>query len=212
MWTPLRSVEVRVRCRARLGDLATGDPGVWTIRWIKPSSVVSQAPATMSTAAFVFPTRPDLDATFAITLVLTMVGAVGCSASLPEARRPFDTAIVATGAVSELAAPLVQPDETPPPTDRQDRQLQVFGPTLLNPSSDIDVSTRRGAAEELIAMATPQSIDVLTQGLESGAAPVMTAIVGAVDAAPASRSRVSSNLRYRPFGGRRPRCSRCSGT
>ncbi len=34
-------------------------------------------------------------------------------------------------------------------------------------------------------MATPQSIDVLTQGLESGAAPVMTAIVGAMDAAPA---------------------------
>jgi HEAT repeat protein len=76
------------------------------------------------------------------------------------------------------------PDDLPPLTERQQRQLQIFGPVLLNPSSDIASETRRSAAEELIAMNAPQAVALLAEGLRGPNPGVREAVVKATIAAP----------------------------
>lgn len=56
-----------------------------------------------------------------------------------------------------------------PAAAQQQRQLQVFGPILLNGSDDINAETRRNAALELLDMGgrVPEALDVVRQALQS---------------------------------------------
>jgi hypothetical protein len=65
--------------------------------------------------------------------------------------------------------------------ERQRRQMEVFGGTILNPSEDIDPDIRRQAAEELIAMDLPAATEVLASGLRSGQASVVQAVIDALE-------------------------------
>jgi hypothetical protein len=67
---------------------------------------------------------------------------------------------------------------------QRERQLQVFGPILLNPSPDIDPQTRRNAAQELFAMGAPDAADLLIEALGSGKATVMQAVLDVLRTAP----------------------------
>ncbi|MHC5024889.1 MAG: HEAT repeat domain-containing protein, partial [Planctomycetota bacterium] len=69
-------------------------------------------------------------------------------------------------------------------TPRQERQLQVFGPILLNPSDEIDEVTRRGAASELVMMGLPDATATLDEALRSEHASVVLATVSALEQAP----------------------------
>lgn len=75
---------------------------------------------------------------------------------------------------------LAQTEPPPQLTEQQRRQLQVFGPILLNASVDIDPNTRRNAAQELIEMRVPEATEVLAEALRSRKAPVMLAAVSAL--------------------------------
>jgi hypothetical protein len=74
---------------------------------------------------------------------------------------------------------------------QQMRQLQVFGPILLNPSSDIDSNTRRNAAHELIEMNATEATELLAEALRSRKAPVMLAAASALYASRASLPELS---------------------
>lgn len=79
------------------------------------------------------------------------------------------------GAQSTLPAIEIPPPATTSPaatqvdaaTAQQQRQLQIFGPILLNPSDDIAADTRRNAAAEILDMQIPEATDVLRQALQS---------------------------------------------
>jgi HEAT repeat protein len=65
-------------------------------------------------------------------------------------------------------------------TSQQQRQMQIFGPILLNPSNDIDPKVRRDAAEELVAMHAPEAVEILAEALRSNKPQVMHAAVHAL--------------------------------
>lgn len=71
------------------------------------------------------------------------------------------------------------------PTDelnkRQQRQLTVFASTVRNPSADIDPQTRRGAAQELIAMNSTEATESLADALGSGEPVVVMAVIDAME-------------------------------
>ncbi len=73
-----------------------------------------------------------------------------------------------------------QPDSL---TAQQQRQLQVFGPVLLNPSNDIDAETRRNAAAELLDMGTPGAFDLLSEAVRSRKPAVANAALAAMQRA-----------------------------
>jgi hypothetical protein len=77
-------------------------------------------------------------------------------------------------------APASQPDAL---TTQAQRQLQVFGPVLLNHSADIDPETRRNAAAELLAMNTASARDVISQALMSRRVLVASAALAALQSA-----------------------------
>lgn len=67
-----------------------------------------------------------------------------------------------------------------PAIAQQQRQLQVFGPILLNPSDDIDSATRKNAASEILDMRIPEAQDVLRQALQSRRPPIALAAIAAL--------------------------------
>lgn len=77
-----------------------------------------------------------------------------------------------------------QPD---PAAAQRARQVQVFGPILLNPSRDIDPQTRRDAARELLDMGTPEATRIIDSALRSRKASVMLAALAVLQTAPAER-------------------------
>jgi hypothetical protein len=94
----------------------------------------------------------------------------------------------ATGPASRSQTqPDVQPAATSPDPEnlaaQRQRQLQVFGPVLLNPSSDIDAGTRRSAAAELLDMNTPEALEVLSEALRSRRPVVALAALAAMQRA-----------------------------
>jgi hypothetical protein len=95
---------------------------------------------------------------------------------------------VPTGAASRpQTQPDVQPAATSPDPEnlaaQRQRQLQVFGPVLLNPSSDIDAGTRRSAAAELLDMNSPEALEVLSEALRSRRPAVALAALAAMQRA-----------------------------
>ena len=70
------------------------------------------------------------------------------------------------------------------PTERQNRQLELFDSTVRNPSADIAPETRVNAAEELILMDLPQAIERLSLALRSDEPVVVTAVIDAMEASP----------------------------
>ena len=132
-------------------------------------------------------TMRSCGATFGLTI---MLAGAACAPSR----------IVAAGALPEAAQPQAQSDlQTPdqdepdskPLTEQQKRQLQIFGPILLNPSTDIDANTRQNAAQELIEMGAPEATEVLAEALRSRKAPVMQAAVSALYTSRASLPELS---------------------
>ena len=132
-------------------------------------------------------TMRSCGATFGLTI---MLAGAACAPSR----------IVAAGALPEAARPQAQSDrQTPdqdepdpkPLTEQQKRQLQIFGPILLNPSTDIDANTRQNAAQELIEMGAPEATEVLAEALRSRKAPVMQAAVSALYTSRASLPELS---------------------
>lgn len=95
-------------------------------------------------------------------------------------------AAVAAGPPATAAPAMVDAarEQQPPLTDQQRRQLQVFGPILLNSSSDVDPQTRRHAAQELISMGIPQAIDLLDGALRCHKPAVMLAAISAMHSLP----------------------------
>lgn len=90
-----------------------------------------------------------------------------------------------------MVDPNARPDEVKPwqptpghsnLTDQQRRQLDVFGPILLNASSEIDARTRRNAAAELLAMNVPESREYVVQALHSRKPAVASAAIEALHA------------------------------
>ncbi len=71
-------------------------------------------------------------------------------------------------------------------TEQQRRQLEIFGPILLNPSPDIALKTRRNAAHELIAMGLPQAYEMLESALRSDNPSITLAVASAMHAARAT--------------------------
>ena len=70
-------------------------------------------------------------------------------------------------------------------THRQRRQLEIFQSILLSPpTAEIESATRRGAAEELIAMQMAPATTILRQALGSGRGPVVVAVIEAMEATP----------------------------
>ncbi len=68
-------------------------------------------------------------------------------------------------------------------TVRQRRQLEIFRSILLNPSSaEIEPQTRRGAAEELVAMRIGQATSILAQALGSDSEAAVIAVIEAIEA------------------------------
>ncbi len=82
-----------------------------------------------------------------------------------------------------LGIPLSSPSRTADQelTERQRRQMEVFGGTIRNPSSDIDPDIRRQAAEELIAMENPGATERLSDALRSGEPVVIQAVIDALE-------------------------------
>ncbi len=67
---------------------------------------------------------------------------------------------------------------------RRQRQLEVFESTVRNPSADIDVQTRRHAAEELIAMDVPEATEKLIAALGCDEPVVIQAVLEAMESSP----------------------------
>ncbi len=80
-------------------------------------------------------------------------------------------------------APSTPPVPAEPLTEQQQRQLQIFSLTVLNPSAEITSEVRRNAAQELLAMGVPEAIEVLDQGLRSQKPAVILAVVNAMQTA-----------------------------
>ena len=132
-------------------------------------------------------TAPRLSWALAPAMILA-----SCTANLPASDpgdftgRHIDRAPALTTLEPRPREPL--PDEAAgenPPTaltEQQQRQLLIFGQTVLNPSNDIDADTRRNAAHELVAMNVPESIAVLAEALESQRPAVMLAAIAAMQA------------------------------
>ena len=77
-------------------------------------------------------------------------------------------------------------------TARQRRQLEIFRSILLSPSSaEIEPETRRGAAEELIAMRIAPATSILGQALGS---PSEAAVIAVIEAMEASSEPVAGLL------------------
>lgn len=71
-----------------------------------------------------------------------------------------------------------------PAIAQQQRQLQVFGPILLNPSDDIDPATRRNAASEILEMQIPEAQEVMRQALQSRRPAIALAAITALQSLP----------------------------
>ena len=84
------------------------------------------------------------------------------SPSAPESSRWPSSAPQADATSETVAAS--QPDSA---EIARQRQLQVFGPILLNPSRDIDAETRRNAAQELLNMHSADSSELLKNAIAS---------------------------------------------
>jgi len=66
--------------------------------------------------------------------------------------------------------------------ERQKRQYELIAPILLDDSTDGDNSRRVAAAEELMAIGTPEAYGVLEQALRSGQPAMMLSVIRALDA------------------------------
>lgn len=88
------------------------------------------------------------------------------------------------GALSAVETDHAQ-DDREDLTLRQRRQLEIFQSHLLSPpTAEIEPATRRGAAEELIAMQLAPATAILRQALSSGRGPVVVAVIEAMEASP----------------------------
>ena len=88
------------------------------------------------------------------------------------------------GALSAVETDQAQ-DDREELTLRQRRQLEIFQSHLLSPpTAEIEPATRRGAAEELIAMQLAPATAILRQALSSGRGPVVVAVIEAMEASP----------------------------
>jgi len=73
--------------------------------------------------------------------------------------------------------------DPPPLNEQQQRQLGLFATSLMGPA-EADQAQRVNAAQELILMRTPQATEVLAQALRSGQAPVILAVLDAMERQP----------------------------
>ncbi|MEE8155669.1 MAG: hypothetical protein V3T53_12015 [Phycisphaerales bacterium] len=97
---------------------------------------------------------------------------------------PRSGSLARPGALSAVATDPAQ-DDREDLTPSQRRQLEIFQSTLLSPpTSEIEPATRRGAAEELIAMRLAPATAILRQALGSGRGPVVIAVIEAMEASP----------------------------
>jgi hypothetical protein len=105
---------------------------------------------------------------------------------------------IAAGATNAACAQLpTGPQDAPSATsltDRDQRHLDVFGPVVLNPSDSIDAKTRTAAATELLEMHREQANAILLQGLRSGEAVVVQAILAALTASDETPSALLPGL------------------
>ena len=100
---------------------------------------------------------------------------VGCAASGPAP-------LTLPGALSAIDVESIQDDQENL-TARQRRQLEIFQSILLSSSSaDVSPQTRRGAAEELIAMQIAPATSILRQALGSPSAAALIAVIEAMEA------------------------------
>lgn len=77
--------------------------------------------------------------------------------------------------------PLLPSSSSNEQDERERRQLEVFDSLVRNPSADIDPQLRRKAAEELIAMGTPEATERLAEALRSGDPVVSNAVIDAME-------------------------------
>ena len=70
-----------------------------------------------------------------------------------------------------------------PLSEQQQRQLGLFAASLMGPA-EADQTQRLNAAQELILMRTPQATAVLAEALRSGQAPVILAVLDAMERQP----------------------------
>lgn len=112
----------------------------------------------------------------------------GCAAGSANPEPFLNPAVIALGSTGpgepsdELSSSNQTATRERPLTEQQQRQLQVFSATLLSASADIDPETRRSAAQELLAMNLPDSIQVIDQALQTRTPAVVLAAVTAMQA------------------------------
>ncbi len=108
----------------------------------------------------------------------------GVASWLAGCAEPSSASLARPGALSAVETNPAQ-DDPEDMTPRQRRQLEIFQSILLSPSTaEIEPETRRGAAEELIAMRMPPATAILQQALGSGRGPVVVAVIEAMEASP----------------------------
>ncbi|MCZ6851957.1 MAG: hypothetical protein O7F17_09975, partial [Planctomycetota bacterium] len=108
----------------------------------------------------------------------------GVGGWLAGCAEPSSGPLARPGALSAVGTDPAQ-DDREDLTPSQRRQLEIFQSTLLSPpTAEIEPATRRGAAEELIAMRMTPAIAILRQALGSGRGPVVIAVIEAMEASP----------------------------
>ncbi|MCH7848010.1 MAG: hypothetical protein IIB53_06560 [Planctomycetes bacterium] len=110
-----------------------------------------------------------------------LAGVVGWLVGCAE---PDSASLARPGALSAVGTDPAQ-DDPEDLTAQQRRQLEIFQSMLLSPpTAEIEPATRRGAAEELIAMRLAPATAILRQALGSGRGPVVVAVIEAMEASP----------------------------
>lgn len=108
-------------------------------------------------------------------VLFPLLGNAACSS--PASPEAID--VVSPGVIGPVEAESIAPQDAPPLTSRQRRQLDQFRANLTGPD-DIDPEIRAGAAEELLLMRLPQAISLLDQALRGSRSPVILAVVQAM--------------------------------
>lgn len=120
----------------------------------------------------------------AVCVCLSIAGCAAVAETDPAFAAP---AAIALGSTDEPTASAggrdrEHPADLAPLSEQQQRQLQVFGASLLSASADIDAETRRSAAQELLAMNRPESLKTIQHALGTRTPAIMLAVIGAMQA------------------------------
>src|SRR4051812_32814409 len=115
----------------------------------------------MDASARQFPrARPSIPSVICACVVMSVFAAIGAASNAQSPPKPSEepnplgttAAVVRDRAAYSVPKTVTAASQPHPATAQQQRQIQVFGPTLLNPSADIEAQTRREAAHELMLM------------------------------------------------------------